>query len=41
VSDGTVVYVDRGISSGMEYGIKAALETNKPVEYRQLKPTNK
>lgn len=36
VSDGTVVYTDRGISRGMEYGISAAKSAGKPVEYRSL-----
>ena len=37
VADATVVYVDRGISSGMRYGIAAMKGTDKPVEYRTLK----
>lgn len=36
VSSGTVVYVDRGISKGMEYGIAAAKEAGKPIEYRSI-----
>jgi hypothetical protein len=36
VADATVVYVDRGISSGMQYGIRAAEGAGKPVEYRRL-----
>ena len=36
VSQGTVVYTDRGISKGMEYGIKAAEEAGKDVEYRSI-----
>ena len=32
----TVVYIDRGISSGMEYGIKRAEDEGRPVEYRSL-----
>jgi hypothetical protein len=32
----TVVYQDRGISTGMEYGIKRAEEYNKKIEYRNL-----
>jgi len=31
-----VVYTDRGISTGMEYGIKAAKESGVEVEYRTL-----
>ncbi|MEX3764409.1 DUF7768 domain-containing protein [Paraburkholderia phenoliruptrix] len=36
VSDGTVVYTDRGISKGMQYGIDAAYAAGKPVEFRTL-----
>jgi hypothetical protein len=36
VSEGTVVYTDRGISRGMEYGIAAARSAGKPVEFRSL-----
>lgn len=36
LSEGTVVYIDRGVSRGMEYGIKAARSAGKPVEYRRL-----
>lgn len=36
VADGSVVYTDRGISKGMEYGIAAARDSGKPVEYRTL-----
>lgn len=36
VAEGTVVYIDRGISKGMEYGIKAAEESGIPVEYRNI-----
>lgn len=35
-SQGTVVYKDRGISHGMGYGIAAAQEVGKSVEYRSL-----
>jgi hypothetical protein len=35
-ADATVVYTDRGISRGMEYGIAAAVEAGNPVEYRSL-----
>lgn len=38
VADATVVYVDLGISQGMEYGIKAAVARNKTVEHRKLYP---
>ena len=37
VAEGSVVYTDLGISKGMEYGIKAAAESKKPIEYRQIK----
>ena len=36
VADASVVYIDRGISKGMEYGILAAIEAGKPVEFRTL-----
>ena len=39
VSDATVVYTDRGVSKGMEYGISAATAAGKPVEYRTLANT--
>ena len=32
----TVVYTDRGFSSGMRYGIAHAQDLNHPVEYREL-----
>lgn len=32
----TVVYYDRGISRGMEYGITRAEAEGRPVEYRSL-----
>lgn len=32
----TVVYTDLGISKGMEYGIKSALDNSREVEYRKL-----
>ncbi len=32
----TVVYVDFGISKGMEIGIQNAKENNRPIEYRNL-----
>lgn len=35
-SEATVVYTDRGISKGMQYGIAAAVDAGKPVEYREL-----
>lgn len=35
-ADLTVVYTDRGISKGMEYGIQAARKALRPVEFRSL-----
>lgn len=36
IAEGSVVYTDRGISKGMEYGIAAAREAGLPIEYRRL-----
>jgi hypothetical protein len=36
VAEATVVYTDRGVSRGMEYGIKNAEEHNRPIEYRSI-----
>lgn len=36
VAHASVVYTDRGISKGMEYGIAAAKAAGIPVEYRTL-----
>lgn len=36
VADATVVYTDRGITSGMKYGIKRAEYFSLPIEYREL-----
>lgn len=36
VASATVIYIDHGITKGMHYGIKAAHENNRPVEYRKL-----
>lgn len=33
----TVVYTDRGISSGMKYGIARAKAEGRPIEYRSLR----
>ena len=33
-ADKTVVYIDRGISQGMEYGIKRAQQEGRAIEYR-------
>ena len=38
VADATVVYDDRGLSRGMEYGIEAAKAAGVPVEFRTLDP---
>lgn len=35
-AEATVVYTDRGISRGMEYGIKRAADEGRPVEFRTL-----
>lgn len=35
-AEATVVYVDRGISKGMGYGITRAESEGRPVEYRSL-----
>ena len=35
-ADAAVVYTDRGISRGMEFGIAAAKAAGKPVEFRTL-----
>ena len=36
VADATVVYVDRGVTNGMRYGIATAQTDGRPVEYRNL-----
>jgi hypothetical protein len=36
VAEATVVYVDLGISSGMQHGIDLALTAGNPVEYRSI-----
>lgn len=36
VADACVVYVDRGISPGMEYGIECAKEYGLEIEFRRL-----
>jgi hypothetical protein len=35
-ADASVVYTDRGISKGMEYGIAAARDAGLEIEYRKL-----
>lgn len=34
--DATIVYTNLGISEGMHYGIRAAEEAGRPIEYREL-----
>lgn len=36
VAQASVVYVDHGISKGMQYGIDDAKRSGRPVEYRKL-----
>lgn len=36
VAEKSVFYTDLGMSKGMEYGLKAAEEAGRPVEYRTL-----
>lgn len=36
VAEATVVYTDRGISRGMEYGIANAERAGRPVEFRTI-----
>lgn len=36
VAEATVVYVDRGISRGMQYGIENAEKAGRPVELRAI-----
>jgi len=36
-ADATVVYTDRGISSGMVRGIDTAVAASRPVEYRSIR----
>lgn len=38
VAEASVVYTDRGISKGMEYGIAAARAAGLPVELRSIEP---
>jgi hypothetical protein len=37
VAEASIIYVDRGISPGMDYGMKAAMDAGIPVEFRQIK----
>lgn len=36
----TVVYLDRGVSRGMKYGIKNAKAAGRPIEYRFIEHTS-
>ena len=36
VAEASVVYIDLGISSGMQYGVDAAIKAGIPVEFRYL-----
>lgn len=36
VAEASVVYIDRGITKGMEYGINDAAKHSRVVEYRRL-----
>lgn len=36
VAEASIIYIDRGISAGMRYGIAAAEEAGKPIEYRKI-----
>lgn len=36
VADYSVVYADLGISPGMKYGIRAALDAGRPVQFRYI-----
>ena len=40
VAEATVVYTDRGISRGMEYGIANATAAGRAIEYRTLGGAN-
>lgn len=36
LAEKTVVYTDRGISRGMNYGIKRAIESGRIIDYRSI-----
>ena len=36
-AEATIVYIDRGVSQGMRYGIEAARKAGRPVETRSIK----
>jgi hypothetical protein len=35
-AEATVVYIDLGVSKGMEYGIANAFNAGRPIEYRKI-----
>lgn len=37
MAEATVIYVDRGVSNGMKFGIERATLAGKPVEYRTIR----
>lgn len=41
VAQGSVVYVDHGVTRGMEYGIAAAQAAGLPIEYRKIREVQK
>ncbi len=36
VAEGSVIYLDRGLSKGMKYGIEAAVDSGKSIAFRVL-----
>ena len=36
MAEKTVVYTDLGISKGMDFGIRNAIENNRPIEWRKI-----
>ena len=40
VAEKTAVYIDLGISKGMEYGIKVAKDAGVDIEYRKIRGNN-
>lgn len=36
VAEATIVYLDLGVSKGMEYGIENAKKAGRPIDYRRL-----
>ncbi len=37
-AEASVVYLDRGMSDGMRYGVRRALDEGRPIEFRTLYP---